>query len=85
MMKTDRLISSAELIDYINKSIPNWSEDKEAAIDCIKNSHEGIVRCRDCRYWERQEPYATIGKCAVWEAGMRSTSFCSEGRAKEDG
>ena len=83
MMKTDRLISSAELINYINKSIPNWSEDKETAIDCIENSPEGIVRCKDCRYWERQKPYITIGECAMWESAWRSTDYCSEGRRRD--
>ena len=46
---------------------------------------EELVRCKECRYWERQEPYATIGKCSIWKSGRRSTDFCSEGRKKEDG
>jgi hypothetical protein len=24
-------------IDYISRAIPNWSEDKETALDCLKN------------------------------------------------
>ena len=32
------LISRQYVIDYINRAIPEWSADKEIAIDCIKNS-----------------------------------------------
>ena len=31
-------ISRQAAIDYINRAIPEWSEDKETAIDCLQNT-----------------------------------------------
>ena len=33
-----RLIDADELKEYILRSVPNWSEDREIVIDCIANS-----------------------------------------------
>lgn len=32
-----RLIDADRAIDYIDRAIPAWSEDKEIAIDCLRN------------------------------------------------
>ena len=32
------LIDRQAAIAYINKAIPEWSENKEVAIDCLKNT-----------------------------------------------
>lgn len=49
------LISRATAIANINKAIPEWSEDKEIAIDCLKNTpsltqmaQELNPTCMDC-------------------------------------
>lgn len=33
-----RMIDADALKDYILRSVPNWSEDRETALDCIANS-----------------------------------------------
>lgn len=40
-----------------------------------------VIRCRDCRYWEREKPFATSGRCFIWECTERKGSdYCSEAR-----
>lgn len=42
-----------------------------------------LVRCKDCRAWQREKPYATRGWCAMWKCGRVSSAFCSEAMRKE--
>ena len=42
-----------------------------------------VVRCKDCRYWTKDEQYATIGFCRIWHREIKSKEYCSEGRRKE--
>ena len=40
-----------------------------------------IIHCRDCKYWEREKPFATSGRCFIWECTERKGSdYCSEAR-----
>lgn len=40
-----------------------------------------IIRCRDCKYWEREKPFATSGRCFIWEcANRKGSDYCSEAR-----
>ena len=45
-----------------------------------------IIRCRDCKYWEREKPFATSGRCFIWECTNRKGSdYCSEARRIANG
>ena len=40
-----------------------------------------VIRCRECRYWEREEPFTSIGRCGIWAYTHRKGSdYCSEAR-----
>lgn len=40
-----------------------------------------IIRCRDCKYWECEKPFATSGRCFIWEcANRKGSDYCSEAR-----
>ena len=69
----DDMISRQAAIDYINRALPDWSEDKESAIDCLDNipavDAVPVVRCKDCKYskhWYRDKRI-----CFLWhETGI---------------
>lgn len=48
-----------------------------------------VVRCRDCEYWDRGSPMATViptpCRCRLHreDYGMTAEDFCSYGRRKE--
>ena len=88
-MKND-MISRQTAIDYINRALPNWSEDKETAIDCLDNipavDAVPVVRCKDCRRWG----HPIIGNehrrfCRCYGSAMLPDDFCSRGKRMEDG
>jgi hypothetical protein len=40
-----------------------------------------IIHCRSCRYWKREEPFTSIGRCGIWAYTHRKCSdYCSEAR-----
>lgn len=61
----DILISRQEAIDYIEKAIPVWSEDKEIAIDCLLNTTPVNHEEKTGR-WVKIHGYATPGGDPVW-------------------
>ena len=51
-----------------------------------------VVRCRECRFWEKQEwggaiklgdPIQQGGKCKIHVFGALENDFCSRGQRKE--
>lgn len=43
-----------------------------------------LIRCKDCRAWERHKDYARLGTCAMWHGAERAGSdYCSEGVRKD--
>lgn len=52
------LIDRQAAIDYINRAIPNWSEDKETALDCLNNmpsEHRKMDEwCTDCKEYDQE-------------------------------
>lgn len=63
-------------------------EGVQLAVDVVEGMERAdvvpVVHCGDCRYWERMNPYATFGLCAIWrDIQRRASDYCSE--AREDG
>ena len=61
--------------------------DKAPTIDAVP-----VVRCRECRFWEKQEwggaiklgdPIQQGGKCKIHVFGALENDFCSRGQRKE--
>ena len=54
------LIDRQEAIDYINASMPFWSEDKEACLDCLNNMPSAETPtfdewCTDCKEYDSEK------------------------------
>ena len=76
-------ISRRKAIAYINKVIPKWSEDKEIAIDCLKNMPcedvVAVVRCGECIHSEYDENnYISCGGMLLPNGDW----FCPEGERR---
>lgn len=71
-MNTNDHISRQATIDYINRAIPNWSQDKETALDCLNNmpsEHRNMDEwCTDCKEYD-QERHC----CPRWNRVIRNT------------
>ena len=50
---TVRMIDADSLKEYILRSVPNWSEDREIGLDCIANSP--TIEERKTGKWEERE------------------------------
>ena len=49
--------------------------------DRFPSAQPEIIRCRECKYWEREKPFATSGRCFIWEcANRKGSDYCSEAR-----
>ena len=56
-------------------------EDAINAINALPSAQPEIIRCLDCKYWEREEPFTSIGRCGIWAYTHRKGSdYCSEAR-----
>ena len=86
-----RLIDADALNDTVEKSIAKFgevfSEDLITGLRvCVyiamqQPTQPEIIHCRNCRYWEREKPFATSGRCFIWECTERKGSdYCSEAR-----
>lgn len=61
---------------YTPEEIPEYR-----AIEALPSAQPEIIRCRECQYWEREKPFATSGRCFIWECTERKGSdYCSEAR-----
>ena len=59
-------------------------EAHDMAITALRQPE--IIRCRNCRYWEREKPFATSGRCFIWEcANRKGSDYCSEARRIANG
>ena len=62
------------------KCIDNFKQ-KLSVINERNLAQPEIIRCRDCKYWEREKPFATSGRCFIWEcANRKGSDYCSEAR-----
>lgn len=68
-------------------AVPVEEIDKAPTIDTVP-----VVRCRECRFWEKQEwggaiklgdPIQQGGKCKIHVFGALENDFCSRGQRKE--
>ena len=59
--------------------------DKAQIIEVLEDvpKAETVTKCKDCRYWSKDEQYATKGFCRIWHQGRKSKEYCSEGRAEK--
>ena len=88
------LISRQAAIDAVHEEFDGclvWDESGETTaneferiLDYLPSADAvEVVRCKDCRYWTKDEQYATIGFCRIWRREIKSKEYCSEGRRKE--
>lgn len=56
--------------------------DKETGLPVMDNSFARVVRCKDCKfYWKNNRN----GNGVVCLATPKDDAFCSEGKRREDG
>ena len=71
------LISRQAAIDYINRAIPEWSEDKETAIDCLQNTPPVQPERKKGKWIQKENVYGVVycSKCD-YELHTNDTNFC---------
>lgn len=86
-----RLIDSTVLID----KLPIVDKDKQISLigavadmvcmisDCPTIDAVPVVRCKDCKHWERFAAGSDKGICTDGDCLMYEDGFCSEGERKE--
>lgn len=60
-----RLIDAEALYEYILRSVPNWSEDREVVLDCIANSPTIEERKRGKWIDGSDERFVKCSKCGM--------------------
>ena len=71
---------------YTDEEIQKMQDIEQAQLDKAyeigkADAMAEIIRCRECRYWEREEPFTSIGRCVIWKYTHRKGSdYCSEAR-----
>ena len=75
---------------YTDEDIQKLQNIEQAQFDKIRelayqdgkaDAMAEIIHCRNCRYWEREEPFTSIGRCGIWAYTHRKGSdYCSEAR-----
>ena len=56
-----RMIDADSLKEYIRRSVPNWSEDREIVLDCIANSPTIVERKKGT--WVRNKDGVYCSSC----------------------
>ena len=80
-----------ELVSCFNRKVSGMEIDRRyktellGMITAVGIAHRKeqfeIIHCRNCRYWEREEPFTSIGRCGIWAYTHRKGSdYCSEAR-----
>ena len=80
-----RLIDAGALIAEMHNVILEDGEDRRTFYEVIERqptiAQPEIIRCRECKYWECEKPFATSGRCFIWEcANRKGSDYCSEAR-----
>lgn len=69
------------------RTIEWWSngERKIATIYQLIDAYDGIVRCKDCKFWNRYYDVQVIGSCSRHGCiyTKREIDFCSWGERKD--
>ena len=89
----DDLISRSALLEAYDKA---HQGPPSGARKLIEDAPEAIVRCKDCRWWDKKEREARYGYCGAckhgylspnWEIGIyrvyREDWFCADGERKD--
>ena len=77
-----------ELVSCFNRKVSGMEIDQKYKIELLgmitavgiahRKEQLEIIHCRNCRYWEREEPLTTVGRCAMWRDIYRKGSdYCS--------
>ena len=80
-----------ELVSCFNRKVSGMEIEQKYKIELLgmitaigiahRKEQLEIIHCRSCRYWEREEPFATSGRCFIWEcANRKGSDYCSEAR-----
>lgn len=70
--------------DPIDKYTIAIIDNDARTIAQLPTAEPQIIRCKDCRYWEKYKSYATKGVCKMWgETERTGKDFCSEARCKD--
>lgn len=93
-----RLIDADALTEHMRKAYKGnkkngfkWDlECAVAVIECEEEINQPIVRCKDCKYWEKEydeydgEEWWTCGKYEPYNSNdsMHEDDFCSRGEKK---
>ena len=62
-----------------------WHDKADAIADLMddfKKAGAGLIRCKDCKYYEEQDE--TIGTCLLTESGAHIEGYCSWAEVKEE-
>ena len=84
-----------ELVSCFNRKVSGMEIEQKYKIELLgmitaiwiahRKEQLEIIHCRNCRYWEREKPFATSGRCFIWEYTHRKGSdYCSEARRTAD-
>lgn len=86
-----RLIDAEEaykvLTDYYHQRTEIQHDALKEAIERVPTVDAvEIVRCKDCKWYERKYPWnGNIYECSYLEAPMDDNDYCSWGERREDG
>ena len=54
-------------------------------LEDVPTAEPQITKCKDCRYWDRNIQFATLGVCHIWgETERTRNDYCSEARKKHE-
>ena len=56
---------------------------KRDALTLLKSQPQ-IVRCSDCKHWEKYSDIPNIGNCPVLDQSRRCDWFCADGERRTD-
>lgn len=62
----DDLISKKEAMGCIERSIPQWSKDKETALFCLENLPSALIRRKACKHYQPSKDGDGYCKRSVW-------------------
>lgn len=78
----DRVIPIEKLYEILNEHGINYSFPAQHGIE---NNAFAVVRCKDCKAWNRYEPASVSGRCGFLCKMRMDDDFCSYGERKDDG
>ena len=66
----------------MKEAIIQYNDNTDADGNHMVISWEPLVRCKDCKHWEKYSDIPNIGNCPVLDQSRRCDWFCADGERK---